>query len=575
MTQDNHAPDAHLPMLTTAQADRLRRLVADDLSARDGAHPRVDGATAVRERSTHMLTTLAQRCLAEDPQRWPELIATHFTSLDTAAQGGENADELLPRTFLRLLPAEAIGGDVAAGFRYARRPADGLVTALALDAPDSVRMLTDADVARAGLDELEAAGRANLLAEPVEYEEMRTPSGALLHSVYGDSHFVASKALVLGDLARTLTGHDLPEAGALVVVPTRHLLAFHPILDGTVVDAVNDLAAYALGAYEDGPGALSPLLYWWRRDGGLVCLTSFDPETRALSVTQPPELLELMRSLHGGQRAATAAPSHSQLHSDLRQLTDNLPQDPAALPEAFSAAVAHAHARCADDPDAAKLETWEAWVLAMQLGDALFATSVAREGEVECRVGDRVIALPATGPTPHANGRAWLTAFWFALACREGDRLSRLVRVPLDDLRLADPSQDAYLFHWIDTLQTYWIGQSLDDVVQKLIATMEASDPKAATRTAPDLLNLIDYQPVALFHRLITRNHEAFAETLTEAVAHHDRYWADSPDARTHAALGPLALACLAHDGDFPVDATLPRLPKHLIMRSWYGEFAT
>ncbi|MEV8450655.1 hypothetical protein [Streptomyces parvus] len=40
-------------------------------------------------------------------------------------------------------------------------------------------------------------------------------------------------------------------------------------------------------------------------------------------------------------------------------------------------------------------------------------------------------------------------------------------------------------------------------------------------------------------------------------------------------ALGPLALACLAHDGDFPVDATLPRLPKHLISRAWCGEFPT
>ncbi|WNF28521.1 immunity 49 family protein [Streptomyces sp. C11-1] len=581
MTHDNDnatapasAPDAHLPMLTTAQADRLRCLVADDLSARDGAHPRVDGATAVRERSTHALTTLAHRCRAAAPELWPTVIAEHFTSLDTVSQGGESAEELLSRTVLRLLPTEALAADERAGFRYAWQPADHLMTVLALDAPDTVRMLTDADVERAGLDALKAAGRANLLAEPVEHEEIRTPSGALLHSVHGDSHFVASKALVLADLARALTGRDLPEAGALVVVPTRHLLAFHPIVDATAVGAVNDLGMYALGAYEDGPGSLNPLLYWWRRDE-LVCLTSFDEQTRAMRVVPPPELMDLMRSLHAEQPAAAATPSAGELHAELRGLTDKLPQDPAGLPEAFDAAVAHAHARCADDPDAAELETWEAWVLAMQLGDALFATSVAREGEVACRVGDRVIALPATGPSPHANGRTWLTAFWFALVCREGDRLSRLAHVPLNDLRQADPSQDAYLFHWIETLQTYWLGQSLDDVVQKLIATMETSDPKVATRTAPDLLNLIDHQPAALFHRLITRNHGAFAETLTESVTHHDRYWTASPDPRAHVALGPLALACLAHDGDFPVDATLPRLPKHLISRAWCGEFPT
>ncbi|UCA48076.1 immunity 49 family protein [Streptomyces sp. WA6-1-16] len=582
MTQDNDssAPDAHLPALTGDLADHLRRLVADDLSARDGVRPQVDGATAVRERSSHNLTILAQRCGAEAPEHWPALIALHFTSLDAVAQGGESAEELLRRTVLRLLPAEALTGDVAAGHRYAWQPADGLVTALALDAPDSVRMLTDADVESVGLDALKAAGRANLLAEPVEHEEIRTPSGALLHSVHGDSHFVASKALVLGDLARTLTGRDLPEAGALVVVPTRHLLAFHPIVDATVVDAVNEMGMYAVGAYEDGPGSLNPLLYWWRRDG-LVCLTAFDEQTRAMQVVPPPELMDLMRGLHTEsqgdteQTRADTALSADETATEARQFTERLPQEPALLPEAFRAATAHALARCVEDPDSAKLETWEAWVTAMQLGDALFATTLPHTGPVECRIGDRVVALPATGPSPQANARAWLDAFWFALVCRERDRLSRLAQIPLDDLRRADPKQDAYLLHWIDTLQAYWRGASLDDIAQKLIATMETSDPKVATGTEPALLNQIDYQPAALFHRLITGNREAFAEILTEAVTLHDHYWSDSPDPRSHVALGPLALACLAHDGDFPVDATLPRLPKHLISRAWCGEFPT
>ncbi|WP_103510973.1 immunity 49 family protein [Streptomyces sp. SM13] len=587
MTQDNNSSnsgteaDTHLPALTAGRADHLRRLVADDLSARDGARPQVDGATAVRERSTHDITVLAQRCGAAAPEDWPALIAQHFTTLDTVAQGGESAEELLRRAVLRLLPTEALPAGDGAGHRYAWPAADGLMTALALDTPDAVRMLTDADVERAGLDALKAAGRTNLLAEPVEHEEIRTPSGALLHSVYGDSHFVASKALVLGDLARTLTGHDLPEAGALVVVPTRHLLAFHPIVDASVVDAVNDLGMYAMGAYEDGPGPINPLLYWWRRDG-LVRLTAFDEQTRAMQVVPPPELMDLMRSLHAKGRpeqepptTASTTPGTTQPAASPASLTSSLAQDPAALPEAFRAATAHALAACAEDPDSGKLETWEAWVTAMQLGDALFATTLSDEGSAEYRIGDRMVTLPATGPSPQANGRAWLDAFWFALVCRERDRLSRLARVPLEDLRRADPLQDAYLFHWIDTLQTYWRGAPLDDIAQKLIATMETSDPKVATGTSPALLNQIDYQPAALFHRLITGNHEAFAETLTEAVAHHDHYWTGSPAPRSHVALGPLALACLAHDGDFPVDTALPRLPKHLIGREWCGEFPT
>ena len=57
------------------------------------------------------------------------------------------------------------------------------------------------------------------LAARVEAELRRIPEVRTLHSVSGASHFVASKALVLPELARAVTGRELPEAGALVVVP--------------------------------------------------------------------------------------------------------------------------------------------------------------------------------------------------------------------------------------------------------------------------------------------------------------------------------------------------------------------
>ncbi|MEU3510314.1 Imm49 family immunity protein [Streptomyces longwoodensis] len=38
-------------------------------------------------------------------------------------------------------------------------------------------------------------------------------------------------------------------------------------------------------------------------------------------------------------------------------------------------------------------------------------------------------------------------------------------------------------------------------------------------------------------------------------------------------ALGPLALACLAHDGGIPIDVESDYLPKHLLQRGWLGEF--
>lgn len=187
----------------------------------------------------------------------------HDDSLDQPGSPGlpiPTADraELLRGVHARLLPTDSLTPELAGALRYAREVADGLVFAYALDRPDSVRILTDPDVERAELRELGEAASANLMRVPVEHEEVSFEGRALLHSVYGDSPFVASKALFLSELARQVTGVPLPDAGALVVVPTRHLLAYHPITDGSVADAINDLAAYAFGAHEDGPGALSP-----------------------------------------------------------------------------------------------------------------------------------------------------------------------------------------------------------------------------------------------------------------------------------------------------------------------------
>ncbi|MFI9629569.1 hypothetical protein [Streptomyces sp. NPDC052042] len=74
--------------------------------------------------------------------------------------------------------------------------ADGLVFTCALDRPADVRILTDPDVERVGPEELGQAAYGNLMRVPVTHEEIPF-EGTILHSFYGDSHFVASQALFL------------------------------------------------------------------------------------------------------------------------------------------------------------------------------------------------------------------------------------------------------------------------------------------------------------------------------------------------------------------------------------------
>ncbi|MFF0460204.1 immunity 49 family protein [Streptomyces mexicanus] len=494
--------------------------------------------------------------------------AAHPALPDTPP-GGESREELLRGVHARLLPLDALPAEAVRSMRYARVVADGLVFAYALDLPTMVRSLTDDDVERAGAEALGQAAYENLMRVPAEHDEVRAEGGARLHSVYGDSFFVASKALYLAQVAPQVTGEPLPRAGALVAVPSRHNLVFHPIADGSVVDALNSLAAYALGAYEDGSGPLSPRVYWWHR-GSLTSLTVIDHETRTFSLQPPAPLLNLMKGLvrldSAGRiatRTAAQAPSAAELTRNTAELLSRTAEDPSFLPDAFASAVALAHARCADDPRAALLPTWDAWATAVQLGSALFTGA----GPQECRLGEDVVRhLPALPATPAADARAWLDALYLCVVCRQWDRVARLCQVPMDRLR-EDDTVDEYVLHWIDTLRAYFTRRPFDHVVENLTATMRTSTPQEATHAPTDFVNSVDYQPAALFHRVIARDHETFAKALTEALTEHTTYWGDSPAPRARVALGPLAMASLAYDHDFPVPDNHRLLPANLLNR--------
>ncbi|MBO1331906.1 immunity 49 family protein [Streptomyces sp. VRA16 Mangrove soil] len=564
-------PDSHLPQLTGAQADRLRALVTDDLRARSGALPTVVGDTALSEGHRHPLTNLAQRCRVTPEDEWPAMVEEHFARLSRSSAGGESAEELLERTVLRLVPPGTVPAEAADGYTYLRGVAEGLNLALALDAPTSVRLLTDADVERAGADALWAAAERNLVREPVRHEEVRLDGHPVLYSVYGDSPFVSTKALILPELIAEATGRRMPMAGALVVVPTRHLLAFHPIVDGSAVDAVNDLATYAVKAHEDGPGSLSPRVYWWH-DGRLTTLTVIDHETRTFSQQPPAGLLAVLRSMRALDRAGrlvTAARDTEvpRLSDATVALLDAAAVAPDRLPDAFASAVTLAHARAADDPRASLLESWDAWVIAALLGTALFAGTK----EVTTLFEEREVTVPATGPGVRGDARAWLDAFYVSLVTRERARTQALCEVPLDALRGSGPDAtpvDDHVLHFVDTLQSYWLHRPVDDVVAKLAAAMDASYPEKATLAPKDFVNHVEYQPIALFHRLLTQEHDKFSAALAQALEDHARYWGDSTAPRSRVALGPLALACLAYDMEFPVGTDHDRLPRYLLDRS-------
>ncbi|MGA4842068.1 immunity 49 family protein [Streptomyces sp. G45] len=276
-------------------------------------------------------------------------------------------------------------------------------------------------------------------------------------------------------------------------------------------------------------------------------------------------------------RSPDAKEFAEQLDERVARRIDRLDESADMIDYAYSTAVLSLHARCVIDPRAAQAETWDAAVNAMQLGSALFAVTGASEGFVECRINRKTRRIPAIGPLPSADAGNWLTAFWLAVICREQDRMTQLCEIPLERLRAEEGQYDEYVYHWVDTLQTYWLRRP--GLVEKLTATIEASDPSTARIAPPDLLQAVLYPPINLFYQFVRRNTEGFSPALAEALKLHKTYWTLTEERATDIdgaiALGPLAIACLAYDGQLPIDVESEYLPKHLLQHDWLGEFPT
>ncbi|WP_435280362.1 immunity 49 family protein [Streptomyces koelreuteriae] len=284
-----------------------------------------------------------------------------------------------------------------------------------------------------------------------------------------------------------------------------------------------------------------------------------------------------------GFRTDNAAEAMAPLIDGTRRVLDRMERSEMSRHRALSSTLTMAKWYCLTDPEAAKLETWEAWVTAMQIGCALFDSATATEGPVPCRIGSagEVKHLPATGPTPYTHAGAWLTSVYLATICRENDRLDRLMRVPVSFLRDSVPEGaafDDYVYDWVEALQSYWAGRATE-MWDKLVAAVKGTDPEREGVVDKEMMLKILYPPLELFHRFQSQETARFNSALVDAVTGHKQYWAGD-EARVLSgdglvALAPLALACMAYDNEFPIEVESEYLPKHLLRRSWVGEFET
>ena len=273
--------------------------VDDELRRRELPFELGDGTVLVSppggEPADYGLLNLAQTCHATGRTEWASTIREHFDNAFRSSRDSEDLDAkagsldaIRPHLKVRLYHTDYRDQMGETGLVH-REPAEGLIETLVYDLPGSVRTVPPDHLGRWGVskDELFRIGLANVKAErpAPALQTFEVGKGAGLRALVGDSFFTASHVLFLEDYLQPPSPF-----GAVVAVPHRHAVLFHAIVDMRVMEAVNSMITIAFGMYQEGPGSLSPGLYWWK-PGSLTLLPSKVTAT-SISFAPPPPFVD-------------------------------------------------------------------------------------------------------------------------------------------------------------------------------------------------------------------------------------------------------------------------------------------
>jgi len=254
------------------------------------------GVVRLRSGRSLALLQLAQHCQARPRDEWSSLIADHLRTmtahLDQIAEPTSIFDlriRLVPDTPADSGTLRQLGG----------RPfADGVIQVLAVDVDDAVRCVPASEIAANGWDVDEAWASARLQTELLESPDeihIVDIGGADLIHVFGERPFTAGTVGVIDDVIAEYA--HIGDLGAIVSIPLRHSVLVHPIDNASVRFGIAGMIPIARQLFKQGPGSVSPHLYWWR-DGSLEWIpTFFDGTTSGVEFYPSPELADVVADL--------------------------------------------------------------------------------------------------------------------------------------------------------------------------------------------------------------------------------------------------------------------------------------
>ena len=285
------------PGMAPKQRLRFEQLLLAYFAKRGEQVRLVDGCAINGEDMRDGLQNIAQRCAQADEREWPTLIGDHFDNMqrskseqdDLARRVGDFdavAELLVPRLWNEDLP------DREQMF-VLREDLEGTRTVLSFDLPSCVTNVRPDNLAAWSRPVADVFDRAlENLAEkhPVEVGQHDLGDGFGLWILGADHFYAASHALLL-DRYPGCVG----PGGALVAIPHRHVLLSYPIESMQAAIAVNKLVPIAMGMFREGPGSITPNLYWYRN--GRFQRIPYELGDKELQIRPPEGFIELLGEL--------------------------------------------------------------------------------------------------------------------------------------------------------------------------------------------------------------------------------------------------------------------------------------
>lgn len=247
--------------------------------------------------STFGLQNIAQICHQSDRDEWRDLISAHFNSIFDV-KDDENAfrihmddfEKLRKQLRARLYPVDIVNHAT----EIIQRPGpEGTLEVLALDLPTTVRTVSQSEADQWGMnkDLLFQIGRRNLKdAGLLSGAVVQFEQGTTLTVYRGEPFYAASHALIIDEYIPAESIH-----GVLVGLPKRDILIVHRIQNVGAMEAAGAMLRVIVGMHKDGPGSISPNLYWYH-DGEYYVLP-YELEDDSLQFLPTDEFVELIDEL--------------------------------------------------------------------------------------------------------------------------------------------------------------------------------------------------------------------------------------------------------------------------------------